>query len=348
MTPKQQSIESRPSPAMAIPRRTTPDELVEFLRQETKRGALRFELHERSLASGMALPIDTYESDRVRDAQAIADEIFARASKEHQAFALVGTNAYQVRSFLDDKPHASITFRVMAADGMAETRGGEGPHALDVVKQTMRHLEEREVSQQALTLEAISACHMVGVDNVAAFKEILSLALQGSKHTYDQLEQTLNAVRDENVRLRADNSRLFERALEMSVLHEELLSKKHERDLESERFKRDADRKDKAFQGIIVEKLIPAFAMKFGLLPKPGESAAAPAKPTAVTLAPGQIHAIGRFLYYVLEHPDDLLAMRAAISPPAQELLDALVLSFQSETAAPTNGVAATANGAAS
>ena len=348
------TIQQRPSPAMAIARRSTPDELVEWLRQEHKNGALRFELHERSLASGMALPIDSYTIERATDAQDVADTIFRRASAEHAAFPLVGTNAYQVRSYKDERPRASMTFRVMAEAG-GSSHGGEGPHALDVIRQTQRHLEERELAQQTLTLEAISAIHVSRADTTAQFKEILDASMRGSKHSYDQLDQTMATMRDENVRLRADNARLFERALEMSVLHEELVSKKHERDLESEKYKRDADRKDKAFQSIVVERLIPAFAMKFGVLGgkvngTAGDVAAPAPKATPVVLTAAQIHAISAFLAHANEHPDDLLKMRAAISEPAQELLDELVMSFGPDAGATAtaNGAAANANGAPS
>lgn len=339
--------------AQRIPAKTTPENLSEWIHAEIKRGCSRFVLHERS--AGPAIPIETYTAERGSEAHEMAANMFRRATEEHQACPLVGSNAFQVRSYINEGVvHGSTTFRVMAA-----VEGGdgpiEGPGALAVIQQTMRHLEERESNQQVLTIEAVSSIHMAQVDTMATWKELLIAQREGFRAAISEMEKALTQSREECSRLRSENARHLDRALEMAVLHEDLLSAKHERELEASKAKRKEDRMDKAFQSIVIEKVLPAFAVRFGM----GKMLGAPAGANgnghtngaatngksasrAVVLSPQQIHAIAGFLHHVNDHPEDLIAMRAAVSPGTQEKLDALVLAFQGTEE--TNGAAEVAS----
>jgi hypothetical protein len=359
---KDDKMQARVQRAVAdIPTQGTPVRLVEYLRDEIKAGASRFELHQRNATVGgaLALTIQSYEKgaefERVNDAEGLADRIFRRATEEHAACALVGTNAYQVAAFRKELAGAvgSIGFKVMPSE--ESDASTLGPGMLDVVKQTTRHLEEREQTQTAILLQAVAATHMGRNDTSAAWQAITKGHEELNKQTRESSASLLADARADNKRLQDELTRLQNHQFQSALLLEELISKKHERDLDTTKAARQEDRKDKIVKDIFIDKVLPAVAMKFGLLgpkkpeAKAGDVAGGSAPPKSATLTLAQSRALGAFLTNVGQ--EELLAMREAVSEGTRERLDALVLAFSDDAGADdatTNGVTngAVTNGA--
>ena len=230
----------------SIPTKRTPERLSEWLREEIRAKATRFELGHFVAGSALATPIEPYDapSDK-NDADELARAIFERASAENEAVPLLGGNAYQVTSFRAERAGgaASMKFRVMPTEGSSVP---EGPNAEGIIRQNMRHLEEREDQSSYLLLEAVSAIHTGRNETGAAWKEFVNEVREQGKQVVDVLMSMIGVLRKDKEELQAQLAKREEERLNSFALVETLTSEQHKRELETLKATRKEDRTDKA------------------------------------------------------------------------------------------------------
>jgi hypothetical protein len=363
---KNDKMQSARTITAGLPVRQPPERLIEWLRQEILQGANRFELHQRSavVVGGLAVAIQPFteghDFDKPNDADDLAQEIYRRAVDEHQQCPAIGTNGVVVVCYRKGQQAAasSLGFRVMP-EGLGEHVGAlEGPSALEVIKQTQRHLEEREVVQQAMLLEGISAIHVGRNDTSAAWKELAKGYRELADATKDNAKTFVDEAREDGKRKNERIKDLEARQLENMVLFEQLASHKQEREIEVLKVTRKLDRQDQAFKGIFLDKIVPALLVRFGgalgkigvdVTKKPGGTPSGgagggtAAEGSAVSKGVGDVagqvdgvfltraRAIALQNLFAGLTGDDLLAIRGAVSPETRERLQVFIEAFSDD-----------------
>lgn len=246
-----------------IPAMRPPDRLIEFLRAEMLAGATRFELHRISAAMGIPAPLQPYPAEGPNEADEMGRRIFERAREDQAELPIIGATAFQVVSYRGEAANASasLSFKVNPEGGT--TTGLEGPNPLDVIRQSQRHLEEREANQQALTLEMLASLHTSNDRTLAAMGDVIKGYQALNADARVSYEKTMDILREENSDLRAEISRHEQRRLETMALFEELTSKDHERKLEMAKVTRSEERKDRAVKEIFYDRILPVLSVKF-------------------------------------------------------------------------------------
>ena len=341
-------------PKNAIPKREDlPPKFLAFLREQLTRGAKRVHLQHRTM--GPATPVEDWPVPPGTKADELAETIWRRALEDAEQSGDGGLARYGVVVIRAEGDPARWTITTPALTGF-DGGAHEGPNAEGIIAQSMKHLREERAVTSTVLLESIEALHGTHADQLVAWKKCIEGYAELADKSAAVLSRQVEFYEKANERLLATNERMADKHLELIVVLEDLKSDQHTRDLELEKMRRSEGRKSQLIDELVIKRVVPALAAKFGAgigigisgapTPAAGEDTRTDELPTP-SFTPRQSRAIGAFLR-VLGGPD-LVAIDAALTGEPKQRFKELVEIFIEETenahAAAAAANAANANG---
>lgn len=323
-----------------------PARLISFIREQVARGPGRALLQQRQM--GPSTPVDDWPVTAGTKAEELAELVWRRALDDAEGAGDGGLVKYAiVIARTDGSGAARWNFQsppLTSADGGAV----EGPDAHGAISLTMKHVREERAVSSHVFLEGLESLHNVHADQQVVWKSIVDAALGSAKAATEHLRLQLEASERMNERLLAQNATMQEKYLEVMVLIEEAQSGRHERDLAMEKMKRSEGRKTAIVDDVLIKRVLPALAVKFGGLSLgPGTTSPAAPAPGSPAAAGGaavdgggplpdfsarQLRVIGAFLQVL--QPAEINAIDGVLEGASKARFEELVRVFVEEAQA--------------